>query len=115
MRMVRVHATYRRPAVMPLLGFSSSIPKRLRWPGLRRLWDRQTARLRMDASTGAWGRTRLSRAGPPRAPVNLALVRVLGQRNAFVLTFAGSMGIDEMKKAVMNMDARAHQIPAPTG
>lgn len=37
------------------------------------------------------------------------------QRNAFVLTFAGSMGIDEMKKAVMNMDARAHQIPAPTG
>jgi hypothetical protein len=32
-----------------------------------------------------------------------------------VLTFAGSMGIDEMKKAVMNMDARAHQIPAPTG
>jgi len=36
------------------------------------------------------------------------------QRNAFVLTFAGSMGIDEMKKAVMNMDARAHQIPAPS-
>jgi hypothetical protein len=25
------------------------------------------------------------------------------------------MGIDEMKKAVINMDARAHQIPAPTG
>jgi hypothetical protein len=36
------------------------------------------------------------------------------QRNAFVLTFEGSMGIDEMKKAVLNMDARAHQIPAPS-
>jgi hypothetical protein len=31
-----------------------------------------------------------------------------------VLTFEGSMGIDEMKKAVINMDARAHQIPAPS-
>jgi hypothetical protein len=36
------------------------------------------------------------------------------QRNDFVLTFEGSMGIDEMKKAVRNMDARAHQIPAPS-
>jgi hypothetical protein len=36
------------------------------------------------------------------------------QRNAFVLTFEGSMGIDEMKKAVLDMDARAQQIPAPS-
>ena len=36
------------------------------------------------------------------------------QRNAFVLTFVGSMGLGEMKKAVQNMDARAHQIPAPS-
>jgi hypothetical protein len=36
------------------------------------------------------------------------------QRNGFVLTFEGSMGIDEMKRAVRNMDARAHQIPAPS-
>jgi hypothetical protein len=36
------------------------------------------------------------------------------QRNAFVVTFEGSMGIDEMKKAVLNMDARAHQIPVPS-
>jgi hypothetical protein len=35
------------------------------------------------------------------------------QKNGFVLTFDGSMGIDEMKKAVRNMDARAHEIPAP--
>ncbi len=35
------------------------------------------------------------------------------QRNAFMLTFQGIMGsIDEAKKAVLNMDARAHQIPA---
>jgi hypothetical protein len=33
------------------------------------------------------------------------------QRNAFVLTFEGSMGIDEMKKAVLDMDARAHEEP----
>lgn len=30
------------------------------------------------------------------------------QTNAFVLTFVGSMGIDEAKKAILNMDARAH-------
>jgi hypothetical protein len=36
------------------------------------------------------------------------------QRNAFVVTFEGSMGIDEIKKAVRSMDARAHQIPAPS-
>ncbi len=36
------------------------------------------------------------------------------QRNAFVLTFVGSMGMDEMKKAILNMDARAHQISAPS-
>jgi hypothetical protein len=36
------------------------------------------------------------------------------QRNAFVLTFEGSMGIDEMKRAVFDMDARAHRIPAPS-
>jgi hypothetical protein len=36
------------------------------------------------------------------------------QRNAFMVTFQGIMGsIDEMKKAVVNMDFRAHQIPAP--
>jgi hypothetical protein len=33
------------------------------------------------------------------------------QRNTFVLTFVGSMGIEEAKKAILNMDARAHQIP----
>jgi hypothetical protein len=32
------------------------------------------------------------------------------QRNAFVLTFVGSMRIDEAKKAILAMDARAHQI-----
>jgi len=31
------------------------------------------------------------------------------QRNGFVLTFAGSMGTDEAKKAILNMDTRAHQ------
>jgi hypothetical protein len=37
------------------------------------------------------------------------------QRNAFMVTFQGIMGsIDEAKKAVLNMDARAHQIPAPS-
>jgi hypothetical protein len=30
-----------------------------------------------------------------------------------VVTFQGIMGIDEGKKAVLNMDARAQQIPAP--
>jgi len=35
------------------------------------------------------------------------------QRNAFMLTFQGIMGsVDEAKKALLNMDARAHQIPA---
>jgi hypothetical protein len=31
------------------------------------------------------------------------------QRNAFVLTFEGSMGLDAVKKAVLDMDARAVQ------
>jgi hypothetical protein len=35
------------------------------------------------------------------------------QRNAFVLTFQGIMGIDAAKKAVLNMDARAQQLAAP--
>jgi hypothetical protein len=36
------------------------------------------------------------------------------QRNAFMVTFQGIMGsIDEAKKAVVDMDARAGQIPAP--
>jgi len=35
------------------------------------------------------------------------------QRNAFVLTFEGSMGFDAVKKAVLNMDARAQEISAP--
>jgi hypothetical protein len=35
------------------------------------------------------------------------------QRNAFVVTFQGIMGsVDEAKKAVVDMDVRAHQIPA---
>ena len=75
---MRIVATYRRPVDMPLVGSSSSRAKRLRWPRIRRLWDRKTARLRMDASIGAWGRTPPSLAGPPKAPVNLALVGVLG-------------------------------------
>jgi hypothetical protein len=37
------------------------------------------------------------------------------QRNAFMLTFEAMMASDEAKKAVFNMDARAHQIPAPSG
>jgi hypothetical protein len=32
------------------------------------------------------------------------------QRNAFVLTFQGIMGIDEAKKAVLSMDARARTV-----
>jgi hypothetical protein len=36
------------------------------------------------------------------------------QRNAFMVTFQGIMGsLDEAKKAVVDMDVRAQQIPAP--
>jgi hypothetical protein len=36
------------------------------------------------------------------------------QRNAFMVTFQGIMdSIDEAKKAVVDMDVRAHQIPTP--
>jgi hypothetical protein len=35
------------------------------------------------------------------------------QRNAFLLTFLAYMGIDDAKKAVLDMDARAQQIPTP--
>jgi hypothetical protein len=53
--------------------------------------------------------------GTPQGPSQSGTGSCLGtwRRNAFVLTFVGSMGIDEMKKAVLNMDARAQQIPVP--
>jgi hypothetical protein len=54
--------------------------------------------------------------GTPQGPSQSGTGGCLGtwQRNAFVLTFVGSMGIDEAKKAILNMDARAQQIPAPS-
>ena len=53
--------------------------------------------------------------GTPQGSSQSGTVSCLGtwQRNAFVLTFEGSMGLDEAKKAVLKMDARAQQIPAP--
>jgi hypothetical protein len=53
--------------------------------------------------------------GTPQNSSQSGTVSCLGtwQRNAFVLTFEGSMGHDEAKKAVLNMDARAQEISAP--
>jgi hypothetical protein len=52
--------------------------------------------------------------GAPQGSSQSGTVSCLGtwQRNTFVLTFEGSMGLDAAKKAVLNMDARAQQIPA---
>jgi hypothetical protein len=54
--------------------------------------------------------------GTPQDSIQSGTAGCLGtwQRNAFMVTFQGIMrSIDEAKKAVLNMDARAHQIPAP--
>jgi hypothetical protein len=53
--------------------------------------------------------------GNPQGTGQSGTVSCLGtwQRNAFLLTFEGAMGIDEARKAVTDMDARAHRIPAP--
>src|SRR5579864_115522 len=49
--------------------------------------------------------------GDPQGTNQSGTVSCLGtwQRNAFVLTFAGAMGFDAVKHAVLNMDARAQQ------
>jgi hypothetical protein len=53
--------------------------------------------------------------GTPQGPSQSGTGSCLGtwQRNAFVLTFVGHMDIDQAKKAILNMDARAQQIPSP--
>ena len=60
----------------------------------------------------AWGLGQNSNisCGTPQGSSQSGTGSCLGtwQRNAFVLTFEGSMGIDEAKRAILNMDARAH-------
>jgi hypothetical protein len=53
--------------------------------------------------------------GTPQSSSQSGAAGCLGtwQRNAFILTFQGIMGIDAAKKAVLDMDARAHQVPVP--
>lgn len=49
--------------------------------------------------------------GTPQGSRQSGTVSCLGtwQRNAFVLTFIGAIGLDAVKHAVLNMDARAQQ------
>ena len=65
---------------------------------------------------GGLGQNSTLACGPPQGSSQSGTGGCLGtwQRDAFLFTFQGIMGSDEGKKAVLSMDARAQQIPAPS-